>query len=428
MRDGHIKISVVIPIYNVEKYLQECMDSVVHQTLKDIEIICMDDGSTDRSGKIVDEYAQADSRVRVIHKENTGYGNSMNIGLENARGKYIAIVESDDFITSNILQDLYENAERENAEVVKSDFAFFSGEKGNYEIIPAQIYGDSTIYGKVLNETEEKLFKGHIAHWTCLYNKEFLEKNHIKFHETPGASYQDTGFWFQTLMYADRFYMHDNYYYHYRCDNLNSSMLNKGKVYCISREYDYIFEIVQSSESIFRKYLPEYIMCRFIGHRDTIARIGDEFKREFIIHMSESFRDLRNRGLLDTATMEKTDEKQLLQIMENPEKFYEEKMNYSQKLQKILSPYEKLYIYGAGSKGRKIYRNMKESDRKKTVGFLVSKKQCDFVDNLNVYEWNEIKQVDIKTGIIVGVTKRYEAEIVNILKQANVLNIILLSD
>ena len=91
------QISVIMPVYNVASYLPQCMESVINQTWKDFELICIDDGSTDSSSRILDDYAKKDSRIKVIHKENTGYGSTMNTGLKYAVGEYIAIIESDDF-------------------------------------------------------------------------------------------------------------------------------------------------------------------------------------------------------------------------------------------------------------------------------------------------------------------------------------------
>ena len=102
------KVSVVIPVYNVEKYLRECLDSVQKQTLQELEIICIDDGSTDSSGAILDEYAQKDSRFHVIHKKNEGYGKAMNIGMDLVTSPYVGIVESDDWIDSTMYQKLYQ--------------------------------------------------------------------------------------------------------------------------------------------------------------------------------------------------------------------------------------------------------------------------------------------------------------------------------
>ncbi|MBS7046628.1 MAG: glycosyltransferase family 2 protein, partial [Eubacterium sp.] len=104
------KISIIVPVCNVEKYLSKCLDSIVNQTLKEIEIICIDDGSTDDSGAILDSYSQKDSRIKVIHKKNSGYGNSMNVGMDCAEGEYIGIVESDDCILPEMYEELYKAA------------------------------------------------------------------------------------------------------------------------------------------------------------------------------------------------------------------------------------------------------------------------------------------------------------------------------
>ena len=103
---GSPVLSLLIPIYNVQRYLRECLDSALAQTLKDIEIICINDGSTDNSPAIIREYMERDGRVKMIDKANSGYGDSMNHGLEMARGKYVGILESDDFMAPDALESL----------------------------------------------------------------------------------------------------------------------------------------------------------------------------------------------------------------------------------------------------------------------------------------------------------------------------------
>ena len=110
-------VSVIVPVYKVEKYLRECLDSLVNQSLKDIEIICVDDGSPDNCGQILDEYAGKDPRIKVIHQKNGGLSNARNSGLKEASGKYISFVDSDDFVNSEFLEKLYEAAERNQADI-----------------------------------------------------------------------------------------------------------------------------------------------------------------------------------------------------------------------------------------------------------------------------------------------------------------------
>ena len=102
------KISVIVPVYNVEKFIKRCLDSIINQTMRDLEIILVNDGSTDNSGKICDEYAQLDNRITVIHKENGGLSSARNTGLDVATGEWIAFVDSDDYIEKNMYEVLYE--------------------------------------------------------------------------------------------------------------------------------------------------------------------------------------------------------------------------------------------------------------------------------------------------------------------------------
>ena len=115
------KVSVVVPVYNVEKYLRECLDSLLAQKLKDIEIIVVNDGSTDSSADIAAEYAARDSRVRLISKENEGYGKTMNRGFSEARGEYVGIVESDDFADPRMFKDMYKFAKKHDLDLVKAN-------------------------------------------------------------------------------------------------------------------------------------------------------------------------------------------------------------------------------------------------------------------------------------------------------------------
>ena len=115
-------ISVLVPCYNVEKYLRECIDSIRSQTYKNLEIICINDGSTDSTAEILRQYADIDRRIRVITKENSGYGHSMNIGLSKATGEYLGIVESDDFIEPHMFETLIENALKNNLDISRGSY------------------------------------------------------------------------------------------------------------------------------------------------------------------------------------------------------------------------------------------------------------------------------------------------------------------
>ena len=140
-------VSLLVPICNVERYLRECLDSAAAQTLRDIEVICINDGSTDGSLDLITEYVARDGRFRVIDKPNSGYGDSMNQGIAVARGTYIGILESDDFMFPDALEKLVVKAQQTNAQVVKGDFFLYwstpEQRKELFNIIDKPMLGDA---------------------------------------------------------------------------------------------------------------------------------------------------------------------------------------------------------------------------------------------------------------------------------------------
>ena len=188
------KVSIIIPTYNVEDYLRECMESVVRQTLHDIEIICINDGSTDGSLKILQEYAQKDSRIVLVDKMNEGYGVGMNIGLDKATGEYVGIVEPDDFVPLSMYEDLYKVAKENDLDFVKADFYRFTRNSatGDMHLIYNHLDSEGTDYNQVIDPFEKPYITKFIMNtWSGIYRREFLEKHHIRHNTTPGASFQE---------------------------------------------------------------------------------------------------------------------------------------------------------------------------------------------------------------------------------------------
>lgn len=218
-------ISVIIPVCNVEKYVKECVESVMNQTFKDLEIICVDDGSTDNSLKILKELEKKDTRIKVIAKNNTGYGNSVNVGLKNCNGKYISIIESDDFIDLHMYEDLIAVSNNENIDIIKGNFwDYYDLENGEgRNVINNERKKVKHINVKFTLYEDPELLWGHPSIWSALYRREFLEKNSIKFMEEPGGGWVDNPFFFETLLLAESIIWIDKPYYHYRKTNMNSS-------------------------------------------------------------------------------------------------------------------------------------------------------------------------------------------------------------
>lgn len=318
------KVSIVLPVYNVEKFLPECLDSVVNQTLKDIEIICVNDGSTDGSLAVLEKYAETDARVKIISKKNSGYGHSMNVGFAAATGEYIGIVETDDWIKSDMYETLYNIAFENDLDVIKADYYNFEGDGEQRKTKYIRIAGKfPQYYGKVLNPADDVTpLYFTMNTWAGIYKRGFIEANQIKHNETPGASYQDSGFWFQTLSSAKRLYFLERPFYMYRQDNPNSSINNKAKVYCVCDEYEFIMDFMNRNPELKKTFIYIYSYRRFYSYMFVLNRIGLQFVFEFLRRFSDDFIKLRDEGAIDQSLFSSNEWKTLHQIMEDPEGYY----------------------------------------------------------------------------------------------------------
>lgn len=216
-----IKVSVILPVYNAEEYLNECLDSIVNQTLKDIEIICINDGSTDNSLDILETYAKNDKRIKIISKENGGLGAARNIGLKNSSGEFISFIDSDDFIELNMLEELYNNAISNQSDVVVFKFACFNEDssKLDYSI---QGFDFDNIFNDVdfdnftfdYHNIKKYVLNASFATWTKLYNREYLFNNNFEFDEN--IVFEDVPFHIKVILNTNKISFSPNFFYCYR--------------------------------------------------------------------------------------------------------------------------------------------------------------------------------------------------------------------
>ena len=313
------KVSILVPIYNVEKYLRECLDSLINQTLDDIEIICINDGSTDNSAQILQEYRFKDKRIKVINKENSGYGISMNIGLNSATGEYIGIVESDDFADLKMFEDLYNLAKEKNADIVKSDWLEYTTstgavrKAGRMALLPEN---------KDLNVKDNpEILKIQPAIWSAIYRKELLTENNIRFTETAGASYQDTGFAFKVMCLAKNVVLTDKAYIYYRQDNLNSSVKSTSKVYAICTEYAEITKFLNEHKEL-KPYVNNYKLVKeYVNYMWNLKRIDKQFRKEFIEKISDIFSNYKESGEISTDFFKKVNRHEFNMLISDTAKF-----------------------------------------------------------------------------------------------------------
>lgn len=238
------EISIIVPVYQVEKYIRQCIDSILAQTFTNFELILVDDGSKDNSGKICDEYAARDNRIRVIHKENGGLSDARNKGLDNAAGKYFMFVDSDDYISDDMTECLYKNILKENADIAACNYRYIfeSGEEKDFSTEnKAEVLNANEIF---YNRKNERNYGFWTVAWNKLYKAETFKNLRFRF-----GRYHEDEFWANDIYQMDIkvVTVSESLYYYRQRDN--SIMGNTNIRKC--------FDIIEAFEERVNVYLKE---------------------------------------------------------------------------------------------------------------------------------------------------------------------------
>ncbi len=287
------KVSVVVPIYKVEKYLRECVDSILGQSLREIEVILVDDGSPDACPEIVDDYAKRDRRVVAVHQENAGYSAAVNHGIALATGEYIGIIESDDWIEATMYEKLYRNAKKYETDVTKGMFTRYNSSLpvGTRDEVFRNALGiDLDLAPEGAFEITEwpQLTGFHASIWSAIYRAEFIKK--IKIPETAGASYQDLPFAEDVYCRAKRISIVKEPFVHWRNDpdQENSTSANGAKLLLMVQNSQLAAEIIEKSGKMpqLKEAFYAQVMWANIGF---VRRISGKYRREYYRKLKEVF-------------------------------------------------------------------------------------------------------------------------------------------
>lgn len=274
------KVSVVVPIYNVEKYIKKCMDSLVNQTLQEIQIIFVNDGSTDESGNIAKEYASKYlNKIIYLEKENGGLSDARNFGMRYAEGEYIAFLDSDDYVENTMYEEMYNKALQENSDYVECDFLWE--------------YPDKTKKDKrnSYNNKKEMLTNVRVVAWNKLIKREILEKNNISF--PKGLRYEDIEFTYKLIPYLNKVSYVDKEFVHYVQRNNSIANVQNERTAEIFTIFDNIIKYYQE-KGFYEEYKEEleysYSRILLCSSLKRICKIKDSKTRKKLIE--ETFEKL----------------------------------------------------------------------------------------------------------------------------------------
>ncbi|MCL2866103.1 MAG: glycosyltransferase [Lachnospiraceae bacterium] len=319
----NIKVSVIVPIYNQKLYLHDCLKSLTSQTMKEIEFIIIDNGSEDCSYEIMKEYAAQDSRFKLIQiKMNKGVAKAINLGIRLSKGIYVAELDSDDYVAANMYEEMYQIAEENNLDILKSNLWDFSTIGGQIEKSECKI-ASLGFYNRVVNPQEEKkVFDFPVYAWTALYHRKMLLDNHCFWNEGD-STYTDNGFFWQTMVSAKRVMYLDVPYVYHRRDNEQSTVKSRERMFTdFFKEHTFIEKFLKESgyfESVKRAFYQRKLFNYFFA----LHMIPYERKLDFFRLVSQDFKkDIEIDGLNDCDFDDRKVKQRINDIYNNPEQYY----------------------------------------------------------------------------------------------------------
>jgi glycosyltransferase involved in cell wall biosynthesis len=298
-----VDVSIVVPVYNVEDYLRQCLDSIINQTLKKLEIICVNDGSTDNSLRILEEYAKKDQRIKIINKKNAGLGSARNIGMANATGEYTGFVDSDDWVDLSMFEKLYKRAKSPKSDMVMCPIYIYDDIKhgSEYDLSYFNLdcfnddFNDSFDYSK----TKKFFFKICVTAVNKIYRTKFLKDIDVKFPE--GLIFEDNPFFYKTFLNAKKVSLIRDFLYFYRA-NRSDSIISKA-----DQKYFDVVKIQNISREIFISN-PKYndLKINLLNYQigsifNRYNQVSEEYKKEFFELIKKDFHDIN----LDNNEFEK---------------------------------------------------------------------------------------------------------------------------
>lgn len=232
-------ISIIVPVYNAEKYLKKCLDSLVNQTKKELEFILINDGSTDKSEEIIKTYK--DKRIKYFKNKNQGIGKTRNFGIEKSSGKYLMFLDSDDYFSNDACEILYKEAEKEKADLIVFDY--YRVEKGNLNEVKIESFNATNI-----KDDPNLLLKINLGPCNKIYKKDLIKNNDIKFEES--LKYEDTLFIVKTIYNAKKIIKLNKFLHYYMIHEKSETTVRDERVFDILKIVDKIRNYLKNDKSI----------------------------------------------------------------------------------------------------------------------------------------------------------------------------------
>lgn len=320
-------LSLILPSYNVGPYITECIESALNQTLPEIQILCVDACSDDGTLEILQEYTRRSKSgewpgktIELLISNKRSYGYQVNLAMEKATEKYVAILETDDFVVPNMYERLVQLSEQYELDYIRGEYDFFTtSEDGSREFRHVHHYAPTN---EVLEDVRSEYIMTYDQNlWKGICRREFLVDNQIRLNESEGAAFQDIGFNMQVFSYAKRAYYVEESFYRYRRDRNDSSIhsLNCFRFYV--QELEFLHQLDSDYKKLYWPGIYERFACALCGeYHKALKQIGvskdSEYLAPYIPVLVQEFKDAMERGLWPAPQTPAGQVKAILKIVE----------------------------------------------------------------------------------------------------------------
>ncbi|WP_276948635.1 glycosyltransferase family 2 protein [Acetatifactor muris] len=373
------KVSVIVPCLNMRKYIEDCLESIVNQTLTDLEIMVIDAGSTDGTLEILNKFMKRDGRIYLMHSEKKSYGYQVNLGIQHASGQYVAIVDADDRIAPDMYEVLYEKAVCSGADYVKGTakgFYTISDDLTYYMPLmqfPRREYQNGLI--EVIPAERTDLLTRDNFLWYGIFEHKFMKN--ISLHESPGAAFQDLGGLLQTQMRARKAVYLEEAFYEYRQDNVTSSTYNPKGFQFVWEEYTWAEQFITNASDNWKTAFYRKLFLHTSSIYTTMTATGQVWvnSREYVHLIREKLRNKLEENILKKDNFSEDEWEDLQLLIEDESRLYKKYLNMHLRRQqqliliKNIAVNKKIVIFGYGNAGTFVYAQIRKHGLGTVVAF-----------------------------------------------------------
>lgn len=434
-------ISLLICIDNVEKYLGDCLESAISSSEVVGEIICIEGGSIDSSLEILEDYSRRDRRIKIISLPHSGHGEKINLGIKKAKCKYFMEMDGDDVLETSRLENLVGIAEENTVDVLMSPFYIFHNEDKSKATVSNLLKDCPTDI--VFNaEMNPEIIFDVVAVWSAVYRTDFLKNKGIRLSNTPGASFQDSGFWFFVVINADRILIVNDPFYYYRIHEQSGTYTSSKNGFYEIYEANRKKRLLKRLGITDMKIYEAFARSLYILYKYQYNRMGEEYQYAFLMAWEKETKRLKRLGYLNKSLYSSNEWDEIQFLISDVDGYFENtsklcvrravnNQTYNQLLyiKSVLDyiKFNKIIVFGNGEVAKELFKYLEKNNKKENVyKCCVSNPTTKTFCGRDIIPVNKLEADDYRYPVVVATKESFHMEIIDTLKTFGIEKMIII--